>query len=405
MRERHKESHQTNSPIPLPAICNRLGLMNTKPATSLAQTIVGVLAILVLSSCNNAAPVVGDTTPIVIITDMEPDDRIALHLLISLFPERVNLIGTTVMHSYRKMVLAERLLQQLNMAHIPVSQGSGGTANDYPDVVSSRAGREYDLEGAGILDRSTLRNIAKQARTSKNFQTELRRILNSNQSVEIILLAPPTDLTALLEESPELATHISRVHVMGGWTEVKQSTGAELRTTYNWNMDPIASKQLLMFDALPITIYSSHVLHVSFPTRSIQRANYPKLIEQLESSSKRLPSIAEFFIAGSSWDNHLMDRIPALEKAIGRENAGRQFGPADPAVVVGAFAPEAIKKRTLVKVRLDEKDLDPNSGFRVYVEPSADSKIELVDSFDEILFERVFVDAFESLSLNPAAAN
>ena len=117
----------------------------------------------------------------------------------------------------------------------------------------------------------------------------------------------------------------------------------------------------------------------------------------LEASSERLPSVAETFIAGSSWDNHLMDRIPELENVIGRENAGTQFSPADPVVIVGAFAPEFIMTRTPIKVRLDELDVDPGKGYRVFVEPSSDSRIELVEVFDEAVFREVFVDAFEAL--------
>ena len=362
-----------------------------------ALTIAGFFGLFAFSGCGDQVAEPESKIPIVVITDMEPDDRIALHLLVALFPERVSLIGTTVMHSYRKKVLAERLMRQLNMSHIPVIQGSGGYAEDYPEIASSRAGREYDLEGMDILDQRALQDMANQARSSKQLQVELRRILSNNQSVEIVILAPPTDLSALLEESPKLANHIARVHLMGGWAEVERPSGTELRTTYNWNMDPRASKQLLASQAFPITLYSSHVVKNFFSGGSLKRATFPRLIEMLEASSERLPSVAETFIAGSSWDNHLMDRIPELENVIGRENAGTQFSPADPVVIVGAFAPEFIMTRTPIKVRLDELDVDPGKGYRVFVEPSSDSRIELVEVFDEAVFREVFVDAFEAL--------
>lgn len=363
----------------------------------LALTITGLFGLFLLPGCSDQVPESGGTAPIVVITDMEPDDRIALHLLAALFPERVSLIGTTVMHSYRKKLLAERLMQQLDMAHVPVVQGSGGYADDYPDIASSRAGREYDLEGTHILDQSVLEDMAGQARSSKQLQVELRRILSTNQHVEIFVLAPPTDLSALLEEAPELADHIARVHLMGGWVAVERPGGTELRTTYNWNMAPRASKQLLANPAFPITLYSSHVVKRSFSGGSLQRATFPGLIELLELSSERLPSVAETFMAGSSWDNHLMDRIPELEDVIGRENAGMQFSPADPTVIVGAFAPEFIRKRTPVKVRLDERDVDPGRGYRIFVEPAASSRIELVEVFDEAVFREVFAEAIKAL--------
>ena len=363
--------------------------------------IAALLGLFALQGCSDEISEFQDTSPIVVITDMEPDDRIALHLLVALYPERISLVGTTVMHSFRKKVLAERLLRQLDMAHIPVVQGSGGYADDYPNIATSRAGREYDLEGTHVLEQSELQDIAKQPRSSDQLRVELRRILSANDSVEIFILAPPTDLSNVLEESPELASHISRVHLMGGWVEVRGPGGSELRTTYNWNMDPRASKQLLESQAFPITLYSSHVVKKHFSGGSLQRAAFPELFELLVSSSERLPSVAETFIAGNSWDNHLMDRIPKLESAIGRENAGMQFSPADPTVVVGAFEPNFVKKKTPIGIRLDDMDIDPKSGYRVIVEPLGNSRIELVEDFDEAVFRSVFTRALQTLEPNP----
>jgi hypothetical protein len=155
---------------------------------------------------------------------------------------------------------------------------------------------------------------------------------------------------------------------------------------------------LLAYQSFPITLYSSHAVKNHFSGGSIQRATFPGLIELLQTSAERLPSVAETFVAGSSWDNHLMDRIPELENVIGRDNAGMQFSPADPAVIVGAFAPGFINKRTPVRVRLDERDVDPGKGYRVFLEPSADSRIELVEDFDEAVFREVFANAFKALS-------
>ena len=73
---------------------------------------------------------------IIVITDLEPDDRMALHLLAARFraPE-IAFVGTTVMHAGRKALLARRLLGQLGLAEVPVFSGPGGEAGDYPDIV------------------------------------------------------------------------------------------------------------------------------------------------------------------------------------------------------------------------------------------------------------------------------
>jgi hypothetical protein len=338
-----------------------------------------------------------DTGPIVVITDMEPDDRIALHLIGVMFPERLAFIGTTVMHSFRKRMLAERLMQQLGLGRVPIFQGSGGYAEDYPDIASSRPGREYEHEGAGILQEQVLLEMADRPRSSRQLQREIGRILSDNRKVEFFLLAPATDLARVLEQSPELAEHISRAHLMGGWVEIGQPDGAELRTTYNWNMDPTSARQILESQAFPITLYSSHTIKERFSGGTVNRDNFPQLIDLLETASGRLKSVSETLVASGSWDHHLMDRLPQLEAVIGRENAGRQFSPADSIVVVGAFAPDLITGRSSVRIRLDAEEFDPNRGYRVFVTPFPGSKIQLVDDFDELVFQNAFVEAFEKL--------
>jgi inosine-uridine nucleoside N-ribohydrolase len=335
--------------------------------------------------------------PLVVITDMEPDDRIALHLAAALFPDRLALVGTTVMHSFRKMLLAERLLQQLGLGHIPVVQGSGGNAASYPEVRSSSAARAYDHEGVGILDEQTLLAANIQPRTSPDLQAELRRVLSENLQVEFLILAPPTDLVLVLTDSPELIERVAHIHLMGGWVDNGSATEPELRSTYNWNMDPASAAQLLRMRGLAITIYSSHTIKHQFAGGSVQQANYPNIVALLNDNADALPSVAETIISGASWDNHVMDQIPALESVIGRENAGQQFSPADPIVVVGAYRPELALEKTSVSISLVESDLDPARGFRILLEPAPDSRIELIEKIDEAIFERVFVDAFEEI--------
>ncbi len=343
------------------------------------------------------APDAAKSGPIVVITDMEPDDRIALHLVAALFPNRLALIGTTVMHAYRKKLLAERLMQQLNLGHIPVVQGSGGDAASYPDIASSNAARAYDHEGAGILDAQILSAANAHARSSSALQHALRTLLSQNSQVEILVLAPPTDLVQVLSEFPSLAESISRIHLMGGWVEVETTDEVELRTTYNWNMDPSASRRLLARQDIRITLYSSHTVKQQFSGGSVNVNNYANLIVALESQADALPSIADTIVSSRSWDNHVMDQIPALEEIIGRENAGRQFSPADPLVVIGAYNSALAEEESSVAVLLDEQDLDPARGYRIDLDPSADSNIKVLETLNEDVFEQVFITAFESL--------
>jgi len=338
-----------------------------------------------------------DIVPLVVITNMEPDDRIALHLVAALFPDRLTLVGTTVMHSYRKKLLAERLLLQLGLGRVPVAQGSGGYASRYPNIESSAAARAYDHEGTGILEKQTLLDANAHVRSSSDLQMELQKILSENQQVEFFILAPPTDLVTVLDDFPDLAEHVSHIHLMGGWVDTGIAPERELRTTYNWNMDPTSSAKLLSLRDVSITLYSSHTIKNQFAGGSVQRANYPDIIALLDDNAGSLPSIAETIVSSASWDNHVMNRIPALENVIGRDNAGRQFSPADPIVVIGAYSSNLATRTAAVDVLLDDTDVDSSRGHRIRVVPAPDSMIDLVEELDEDVFREVFIEAFEKL--------
>ena len=90
---------------------------------------------------------------LIVVTDMEPDDRMALNFLIGKMKPRLKFIGTTVMNARRKASLVENMMESLgvsgsphyvpkqsylNSNHVPVYVGSGGTADQYPDISSSR---------------------------------------------------------------------------------------------------------------------------------------------------------------------------------------------------------------------------------------------------------------------------
>src|SRR5262245_30369483 len=76
---------------------------------------------------------------LIVITDLEPDDRIALQLLAANFSkDEIALIGTTVMNSARKKELVRRLTNQVGLQGVGVYQGTGGTFSSYPNIASSR---------------------------------------------------------------------------------------------------------------------------------------------------------------------------------------------------------------------------------------------------------------------------
>ena len=334
---------------------------------------------------------------LVVITDLEPDDRIAIHLLRAAFePDEFRFFGTTVMHAGRKAALVRRLLDQLGMSSVPVYQGTGGNPSDYPDIASSRAARMYQREGRGLLTDAELAQVTASPPSSGELRTAIGRLLRQSKDIEFVMLAPPVDLMAVLTETPELASSIKHIHLMGGWAEAKTPAGPALFTTYNWNMAPAPSAALLKLKNVPMTLYSSHMIKPSFNGGSINGTNSPQLMALLESLKAKLPSLVDQEKAGTSWDSHLIEQIPPLANVIGC-CIGKQFTPADPIVVVGMIDPSLITQRRTVDLEMNLDGLDPARGYPVTVRDSPTSNITLVDRVDPKIFDAQMIRLMGSL--------
>ncbi len=354
-----------------------------------------VLSALTLANCQadteafqNAAFV-----PLVIITDMEPDDRIAMMLASDLFADRMVMVGTSVRHAGRKRDLAARALRQDALENILVVQGSGGAAEDYPDVISTRPARLYQNEGKGILSDDALRNYRLAPRSSTASADALINRLAGHEQVEIIALAPLTDLAAALAMRPDLAKRISRLHIMGGWTLRK---GIK-RTSYNWTMDAAAANQILALKGVPIYLHSSHVFKREFIGGSLNTANAPRVIKALLAAHEKSANIRDFSIAAQSWDHHVIRLIPALAERI-KPHAGQQFSPSDPFTVLAAADDKLVVSARPVFVQIDLEDLDGQSGYAVTVTDDPKSAMMLVESMNAERFRLLLEDSFNRRS-------
>lgn len=333
--------------------------------------------------------------PVVVITDWEPDDVIALHLLAGgVEARRIVLVGTTVLHAGRKALLARRLFDQLGLERVPVVAGSGGSPASYPDFPSTRAARTWDAEAAGRVPPDLSSPAAAAPRSSSALADRLVQVLQERDGVEIVLLAPPTDLVAALRRLPARRRAVHRIHVMGGWSDGPANGQGERPrwTTYNWTMAPADSRELMRLTDVPVTLYSSHVLKEAFEGGSVNARRAPAIFAALDRAADRLASVAEWAKASRRWDEHVMVTIPALAGVIG-PHAGRQFTPADPAVVLGLLAPEIVTASHGVRVDIDPAATHEGRGFRVAVTPDPRSHVRAVDSLDPVLFERAFVAA------------
>jgi len=324
-----------------------------------------------------------------VITDMEPDDRMALLMLAAGFPADIVFVGTTGMHAGRKQVLAGQFLSRLGVGGLPVIQGSGGAVDSYPDIGSLRAAKDYPDEGRGLLPDQALTEINRDMpRSSDELRWAIRDLLWGHDGVEIVLLGPATDLVDVLEAEPDLRAKIARLTLMGAWSqEGGASADRVLRTTSDWNMDPEAGAKLMAMTAIPMTVYSPSVIQSTFADGSISKNNFPEIIGELQGGRCRVAAFAGFLRAASAWNDHQMETTPARRSVMGAP-ADHQFSPAGPAVVVGMARPDFMTRTRPVAIRIDLDDLDPARGFRVSVTDDPTSRIDLVEALDPAIFRQ-----------------
>ncbi len=330
-----------------------------------------------------------DARRLIVITDMEPDDRISLILLAALDSETISLIGITGLHAGRKAALARQLMDQLGMPDVPVVQGSGGYPEDYPAIASSRAALSYQGEGVGLLSEARLESLSQDVpRSSDELQNRIRGLLQEAGDVEVVLLAPATDLVQALASDPALATNLKHIHMMGGWSVSANAEGKPVRlTSYNWNMDPQAAARLVRMQEIPMTLYSTHMIKQGFSGGSINRDDFPEIIELLEEKARQSQWAESFFVASRSWDEHVLQQIPYLVPIIGNR-AGQQFTPADPVVVLGLSNAELATRVQAVDISIDLEDQDPEQGYKVLVQENAASNIKSIEAIDTLVFQQ-----------------
>lgn len=344
---------------------------------------------------------------IIVITDLEPDDRVALDLIASHFSDKnIMLVGTTVMHAARKAALVRKQLNQLGLGSVPVFQGSGGVSDDYRAIYSTKAAKSYKREGQGILTAEELQRLDAAPRTSGELQQGIKKRLEiaADKSVEIVMLAPPTDLVKVFGDTPELQKKIKHIYIMGGWAKLSGEDGDSIcRTSYNWDMDPESSAQLMEMSHLPMTLYSSHVIKRCFPGGSINGKNFPELIELMNKYREILPSLEDTAHAKKSWNNHVMETIPSLKPII-EPYADHQITPADPAVIVGMIDPKFKIKEKKVRIKIDLTD-QTEKGCRVDIAEDPSSQISLVEELDLSVFKEQLLKAYSHLVRNYSRLN
>lgn len=310
---------------------------------------------------------------LIVLTDFEPDDRIAVEFLMAACRERIKFVGTSLFHAVRKKALVERVIRG-----IPVYAGTGG----WPSLAarSTAAGRTYEMEGRGILTEAELDVFWRSEPSSDELGIALKKCLEEApfRSMEIALLVAPTDLIKVIADRPVLRQKIRRIHAMGGWS-------IEQRTTYNFDMDAESSRRLMSLDDVPITLYSSHILKQQIGT-TVNSQTFPSIIELLEKRKERSVGLRDAEKAILSWNSHVLKQIPALE-AVVRPHIHQQFTPADLAVAVGVVAPEFVVRTERIRANITVQP-DSELGSPVSVSLDPNSSVELAVELDKRVFEQ-----------------
>ena len=326
----------------------------------------------------------------IVITDLEPDDRLALHVLAhSLDAGELDLVGTTLLHTSLKTALLRRLLDQLDRGGVKVAQGFGRTPDEYPPTRSSAAARSFAVEGVGILSASELSDISKNRNDSTALQLAIIDVLSNHGRVNIVLLAPGDDLAAALEERPALADRVACLFMMGGW---QNRPGKGLRSTYNWNMAPESADYLLSRDDLPIVLFSSHALRKSFASISVNRGNFPDLWQVIENNAGESQNISETLLASAAWDKHIVSAYPAVREVL-EPHVGRNFSPADPTVAIASADGDIIDGFGLMNVEVDLDNLDLETGYAVTIVDNDGGHVAVVESVNVDVFRRRMIES------------
>ncbi|KAL3080540.1 hypothetical protein niasHS_013734 [Heterodera schachtii] len=167
-------------------------------------------------------------------------------------------------------------------------------------------------------------NEKKPKRKENEFQNFLKNLLDerlkTNSKVHFLVLAPPTDLSAVLWENKELAEAVGEIHITDGCCKKCQESKpapaplslnnflSELLrehtkpTTYNVSMDALATVYLLEMASnreVNVQLISSYLLAQTFNNVDDLNKNFPKLKLRNEANApadiKIMPLIDEQF--------------------------------------------------------------------------------------------------------------
>lgn len=261
-----------------------------------------------------------------IVTDVEPDDFLAIIMVIEHFIKTKTsfknlLICSSLMNANKKKLIIKKLLESYNIKDDIVFSGYNGLKP------------EYKQEGVNILTE----NERKIERIENEIYEQFVEF-TTDSKIDILMLANPVTISNLLKG---YENNVNKIYIMGGHFNNNCS--------YNFSINMKATTEF--FDWVKkfekeCFIYSSHMFAANY-NGYYNEKKFPDVIKTIFSSKKK--SIEYFRKMMENWDSYMCEDKSMISR-IGKENIGRQFAPADVICSIGYLFGDKIelKKQKLI---------------------------------------------------------
>ena len=295
-------------------------------------------------------------TKLLIFTDVEADDFIAITILIEYYiKKKLNFDDLIICTSYGnaniKKYSLNKLFESYNIKNIKIFNGIYGIKN------------EYEMEGKNILSDNELLMLKK----CKENEMEIINNLSFDEYYDIILLMNPCVLMCLIEK-----IKINKIYAMGGYYNDIIS--------YNWSINTKASIDLINYvikNDIIFYLFSSHMFAKCY-NGYYNYKKFPNVIKRIFRNDKKSLIYIQNII--KNWNHHVIDEFPSMLQRIGEENIESQFAPADVVCMIGYLYEDIIKKINKVYLTIDEKT------DKIFIENNEKSSIYVID---DIYIEKI----------------
>lgn len=189
---------------------------------------------------------------VIIDTDIGTDVDDALALVYALKSKVLDIRAVTTVHGDTKIrgKIAKKICNLLNYNFIPVVAGFTKPLNSDKTFWVGFEGKDIDLNDVELED--------------TNVVDFLREIIFWNQGIEIISIAPSTNIAKLLQKYPEIKSFIGRIYVMNRGIEINNKFVLD-EEAHNTKADIDATK-IVFESGIPITVVTTEVCKKSHLT-------------------------------------------------------------------------------------------------------------------------------------------